>query len=81
MSERALQVRDARNEHESQGWRIAKTAGIKAKGISLHSMRHFIASQSITDGSDVRTVAALLGHSDPLTTLRIYRHLVTGAQE
>jgi site-specific recombinase XerD len=50
---------------------IAKTVGIKAKGVSLHSQRHFVASQSITDGSDVRTVAALLGHSDPSTTSRI----------
>jgi hypothetical protein len=30
---------------------------------------------------DVRTVSALLGHSDPSTTLRLYAHLVTGAQE
>jgi integrase len=29
---------------------IAKELGIRAKGISLHSLRHFFASQSITDG-------------------------------
>jgi integrase len=50
---------------------IAKTVGIKAKGVSLHSLRHFVGSQSIVDGSDIRTVAALLGHSDPSTTLRV----------
>jgi integrase len=61
--------------------RIAKRLGIKAKGVSLHSMRHFVGSQSLVDGSDIRTVAALLGHSDPSTTLRVYGHLVTGAQE
>ncbi len=60
---------------------IAKSVGIKSEGISLHSLRHFAASQSITDGSDVRTVAALLGHSDPSTTLRVCGHLVDGAQE
>ncbi|HEY6486821.1 MAG TPA: hypothetical protein VIX83_10605 [Candidatus Cybelea sp.] len=32
---------------------IVKTVGIKAKGISLHSLRHFFASQSITGGTDV----------------------------
>ncbi|HEY2476672.1 MAG TPA: site-specific integrase [Candidatus Cybelea sp.] len=60
---------------------IAKTVGIKAKGISLHSMRHLVASESIADGNDVRTVAALLGHSDTSTTLRIYGRLVAGAQK
>lgn len=60
---------------------IATAVGIKAKGVRLHSMCYFVASQSITDGSDVRTVAALLGHSDPSTTLRIYGHVVAGAQE
>lgn len=60
---------------------IAKTVCIKAKGISLHSMRHFVASKAIADGADVLTVAALLGHSDPSTTLRIYGHLFAGAQE
>jgi integrase len=60
---------------------IAKTVGLKAEGISLHSMRHFFASQSIADGNDVLTVAALLGHSDPSTTLRIYGHLFAGAQD
>jgi integrase len=60
---------------------IAKTVGIKAKGVRLHSMRHFVGSQSVVDGSDIRIVAALLGHSDPSTTLRVYGHLVPGAQE
>jgi integrase len=61
--------------------KIAKALGIKAKGISLHSLRHFVGSQSITGGSDVRTVAELLGHSDASTTLRVYAHLIAGAQE
>ncbi|HEY2476377.1 MAG TPA: tyrosine-type recombinase/integrase [Candidatus Cybelea sp.] len=60
---------------------IAKSVGIKAKGISLHSCRHFGATEAFADGNDVRTVAALLGHSDPSTTLRIYGHVVAGAQE
>ena len=60
---------------------IAKTIGIKAKGISLHSCRHYNATQALVDGNNVRTIAALLGHSDPSTTLRTYGHVVAGAQE
>ena len=32
-------------------------------------------------GADVRTVAVLLGHASPSTTLNIYGHVVAGAQE
>ncbi len=60
---------------------LARTAGIKAKGISLHSCRHFCATQALVAGNDVRTVAALLGHADPGVTLRVYGHVVAGAQE
>ncbi len=60
---------------------IARAAGIKTKGISLHSCRHFCATQALVAGNDVRTVAALLGHSLASTTLNVYGHVVAGAQE
>lgn len=60
---------------------LASEAGIKAKGISLHSCRHFGATQALVAGNDVRTVAALLGHADASVTLRTYAHVVPGAQE
>ena len=60
---------------------LAHAAGIKAKGISLHSCRHFCATQALVAGNDVRTVAALLGHSLASTTLNVYGHVVAGAQE
>jgi integrase len=60
---------------------IARAAGIKVKGISLHSCRHFSATQALVSGNDVRTVAALLGHASPSTTLNVYGHVVAGAQE
>lgn len=44
-------------------------------------MRHFSATQALVAGNDVRTVAALLGHASPSTTLNVYGHVVTGAQE
>jgi len=59
---------------------LAAKTGIKAKGISLHSLRHFAATEAIVAGK-VRTVAALLGHSSARTTLEVYGHLVAGAQQ
>ncbi len=60
---------------------LAYEVGIKVKGISLHSCRHFGATQALVAGTDIRTVAALLGHADASVTLRTYAHVVPGAQE
>jgi integrase len=60
---------------------LATDVGIKVKGISLHSCRHFGATQALVAGNDLRTVAALLGHADASVTLRTYAHVVPGAQE
>ncbi len=43
--------------------------------------RHAVATWALSEGSDVRSVAALLGHSVPSTTLNVYAHVVAGAQE
>ena len=40
----------------------------------IHSMRHFVASVMIAKGTDVKTVADILGHSNPNTTLSVYTH-------
>ena len=40
----------------------------------VHSLRHTAASLFIASGTDVGTVAGLLGHSQPSTTLDIYTH-------
>jgi integrase len=50
-------------------------------GVTLHSCRHSVATWALADGSDVRSVAALLGHSAPSTTLNVYGHVIAGAQE
>lgn len=47
--------------------------------LRLHDCRHFAATTMIADGTDVRTVAGLLGHSDPSLTLRTYAHAVPEA--
>lgn len=40
----------------------------------LHDMRHWAATQALSEGYDLATVAGRLGHSDPSTTLRVYAH-------
>ena len=44
------------------------------ENLNVHSLRHTNASMLIAQGVDVRTVAGLLGHSQPSTTLDIYSH-------
>ena len=42
--------------------------------LNVHSLRHTAASLMIAGGTDVATVAGILGHSQPPTTLDIYTH-------
>jgi integrase len=58
--------------------KLRDLAGIK--GATLHSCRHFTATSAIVEGSDIRTVAALMGHAQPSTTLNVYGHVVPGAK-
>jgi integrase len=57
---------------------LAERAGTSTK--RLHALRHTSVSWLIAAGVDVRTVAALAGHSSPTVTLSVYSHLVAGAQ-
>ena len=52
---------------------ILKKNGLPEK-LNVHSLRHTNASLLIANGTDVATVAGLLGHSQPSTTLDIYTH-------
>lgn len=47
--------------------------------VRLHDLRHAHATQLLTAGIDVRTVAGRLGHSSASTTLNIYAHFVASA--
>ncbi len=53
-------------------YRARKEAGIE--DVRLHDLRHTVASQAVARGIALSTVARMLGHSDPTTTLR-YAHV------
>lgn len=52
--------------------RFCERENVSFKG--LHSFRHFVATQALASGIDVKSVSAMLGHSQTSTTLNIYAH-------
>jgi len=64
-------------------WRPARTKANIAhvdSGDGMHALRHYYASVLLAGGVDVRALSECLGHHDPAITLRIYAHLMPGAE-
>lgn len=60
-----------------QAWRrLCREVGVEAR---LHDLRHLQASLLLDAGEAITTVSARLGHRDTSTTLKIYSHLMPGA--
>lgn len=58
-------------------WRsVAAANGLD--GVRLHDLRHFMITELLAAGVDVRTVAGRAGHSNPSMTLNVYGHFIPG---
>jgi site-specific recombinase XerD len=50
------------------------------RGLTVHGLRHALASILINDGESVATDAMQLGHANPSVTLKIYTHAFQSAR-
>lgn len=66
-----IAVRPWRPELVTRRWeRLRRRTGLHH--VKIHGLRHFVATELLTAGIDVRTVANRLGHARTSTTLDIY---------
>ena len=69
-----------RPELVTRRWeRLRKRAGLEH--VKLHGLRHFVATELLTAGIDLRTVSNRLGHARTSTTLDIYWSWVPAQDE
>ena len=70
----AARGKGPRNKNWLEGFWVTVRAEAGLRGVRLHDLRHTHASIALRQGETVLSIARLLGHRDPETTLR-YTHL------
>jgi site-specific recombinase XerD len=76
INKKSEKERGLRLDRRSIG-RIIKHYAIKSgisKKVSPHTLRHLFATDLLSNGADIRSVQALLGHSN-ISTTQIYTHI------
>ena len=63
------------NERLKHLQNICQDENIKAKRLSLHVLRHSIATHLLQNGMSIENIALFLGHSS-LDTTQVYTHLI-----
>lgn len=64
------------NKNSITGWFIKWLEQNNFRRIRFHDLRHTHASILLYKGVDIKTISERLGHSDILTTLNIYTHII-----
>ncbi|MFF7444036.1 tyrosine-type recombinase/integrase [Streptomyces sp. NPDC008122] len=57
-------------------WSVAKKRAAITRRLPAYSLRHFFASNCLTEGIPITDVAEWMGHKHINMTFKIYRHLM-----
>ena len=69
---------DQRHVLQRQFRPLALAAGLPST-LRFHDLRHIFASLTLSKGMEVARVSAMLGHSNPATTYRVYNYAIPGS--
>ena len=65
---------DKKNTLSSAFQKAKRNTKFDKPGLAWHCLRHTAASRMLGAGVNIAVIAKILGHSDPMTTLRMYSH-------